>query len=77
MNENYINVLLHEAERYQLEKCKYCSGSAVIKCLQVECIDCGAKTKNFTATMGEYQREEQAAISAWRDGKYSKTFATA
>jgi hypothetical protein len=55
---------------YDLDPCKFCKGKPELIGLRVICTKCGASTKNFTATCGEYQAEKDAAYFAWMRGEY-------
>ena len=53
-----------------MDACRYCGGEAKEVGLTTSCQGCGARTKNYTACGGEYQREKQMAESAWNQGMY-------
>jgi hypothetical protein len=53
-----------------MDKCRYCGGEASESLLIASCKKCGARTENYTARGGEYQREQKMAENAWNRGFY-------
>ncbi len=52
---------------HDLKPCPFCNGAPVQldHMLHVQCTECGAATRDFTGTLGEFQKEHDAAAAEW------------
>lgn len=58
----------------KLDPCKFCGGKGN-GLARITCTTCGARTRSFVGTSGEFQGECDAAAFAWNRGEYEQPVA--